>query len=125
MFSSSPASNSLDASSTPFLPVVPIKKHTVKGLLGAKLHVVGMTGLQDGIPHALLRLTLCDPTECNLPGSSVQGLLRQDGWSGAAFPTPGDFSDPGVKPASPALAGGFYTTDPLGIPYYEAINNSL
>ena len=26
------------------------------------------------------------------------------------FPTPGDLSDPGVLPESPALAGGFFTT---------------
>ena len=115
MFSSSPASNSLDASSTPRLPVVPIKKDTVKCLLGAKLHLVRITGLQDGIPHAQLCLTLCDPMECNLPGSSVQGLLRQDYWSGVAFPTPGDFSDPGIKPGSPALQADFLPSEPLCI----------
>jgi len=26
------------------------------------------------------------------------------------FPSPGNLSDPGIKPASPALAGGFFTT---------------
>lgn len=38
MFSSTPASNSLDASSTSFLPVVPIKNDIAKCPLGAKLH---------------------------------------------------------------------------------------
>ena len=41
------------------------------------------------------------------------GLSRQDYWSGLTFPTPGDLSDPGIKPtsfASPALANGFSTT---------------
>ena len=33
-----------------------------------------------------------------------------------AFPSPGDLSDPGIKPASPALAGGFLTTEPPGKP---------
>ena len=28
------------------------------------------------------------------------------------FPSPGDLPDPGIKPASPALAGGFFTTEP-------------
>ena len=38
---------------------------------------------------------------------------RQEYWSRLPFPTPGDLSNPWVKPgslASPALAGGFFTT---------------
>ena len=31
-------------------------------------------------------------------------------WSGLPFPSPGDLPDPGIKSASPALAGGFFTT---------------
>ena len=37
----------------------------------------------------------------------------QEYWSGSLFPPPGDLSDSGIKPASPAspaLAGGFFTT---------------
>ena len=40
-------------------------------------------------------------------------LSRQEYWSGLPFPTPGDLPDPGIKPvspASPASAGGFFTT---------------
>ena len=39
---------------------------------------------------------------------------RQEYYSGLPFPTPGDLPSPGVKPvflASPALAGGFFTTN--------------
>ena len=38
---------------------------------------------------------------------------RQEYWSGLPFPTPGDLPNPGIKLvllASPALAGGFFTT---------------
>ena len=35
---------------------------------------------------------------------------RQKYWSGLSFPSPGDLPDPGIKPVSPALAGGFFTT---------------
>ena len=31
-------------------------------------------------------------------------------------PPPGDLPDPGIEPASPALAGGFFTTEPPGKP---------
>ena len=44
---------------------------------------------------------------------------RQEYWSGLTFPTPGDLPNPGIKPmflAFPALAGGFFTTPPLGKP---------
>ena len=30
------------------------------------------------------------------------GFPRQDSWSGLPFPSPGDFPNPGIKPASPA-----------------------
>ena len=32
------------------------------------------------------------------------------------FPSPGDLPDRGIEPASPALAGGFFTTEPPGKP---------
>ena len=32
------------------------------------------------------------------------------------IPSPGDLADPGIEPTSPALAGGFFTTEPLGKP---------
>ena len=38
-------------------------------------------------------------------------------WSGLPFPAPGDLPDPGIKPASPALAGGFFTTEPPRKPH--------
>ena len=30
------------------------------------------------------------------------------------FPSPGDLLHPGIEPMSPALAGGFFTTEPPG-----------
>ena len=44
------------------------------------------------------------------------GFSRQEHWSGLPFSSPGDLPNPGIEPASPALAGGFYTTEPLGKP---------
>ena len=45
------------------------------------------------------------------------GFSRQECWSGLPFPSPGDLPYPGIEPefpAAPALAGGFFTTEPLG-----------
>ena len=39
---------------------------------------------------------------------------REELWSGLPFPSPGDLPDPGIEPGSPALAGGFFTTEPPG-----------
>ena len=44
------------------------------------------------------------------------GFSRQEYWSGLSFPPPGDLPDPGIKPTSPALAGGFFITEPPGKP---------
>ena len=45
------------------------------------------------------------------------GFPRQEYWSGLLFPPAGTFPDPGINPTSlsaPALAGGFFTTEPRG-----------
>ena len=39
------------------------------------------------------------------------GFPRQEDWSGLPFPSSGDLPGPGIETASPALAGGFFTTD--------------
>ena len=48
--------------------------------------------------------------------SLSMGFPRQEYWSGLPFPSPGDPPNPGIEPAfsaSPALSGGFFTTEPL------------
>ena len=42
----------------------------------------------------------------------TMGFLRQEYWSGLPFPYPGDLPVPEIEPVSPALAGGFFTTQP-------------
>ena len=44
------------------------------------------------------------------------GFPRQKHWSGLPFPSPQDLPNPGIKSVSPALAGGFFTTEPPGRP---------
>ena len=73
-------------------------------------------GMLDWIYPALVcrcahsRLNLCDP-----PLS--MGFSRQEYCSGFPFPPQGDLPDPGIEPTSlvsPALAGGFFTTETHG-----------
>ena len=58
--------------------------------------------------RSLSRVRLCHPMDCGLPGSSVHGISRQEYWSGLPFPSPGDLPKLWIKPASPALADGFF-----------------
>ena len=44
------------------------------------------------------------------------GFPRQEYWSELPFPFPGNFPDPETRAASPALTGGFFTTEPLEKP---------
>ena len=53
----------------------------------------------------------CDPMNYSPPGSSVHGIILA-----RTLPSPGDLLDPGSKPASPALAGGFSSTVTPGKP---------
>ena len=45
------------------------------------------------------------------------GFPKQEYWSELPLPSPGDILDPGIEPTSPELAGGFFTTEPLGKPF--------
>ena len=57
-------------------------------------------------------LTLCDPVDCSLPGSSVHWILQAKYWCGLSFAPPEDDPNSGIKFVSlmpPALAGGFFT----------------
>ena len=56
--------------------------------------------------------------------SLSMGFSRQEYWSGFPFPFPGSLPDPGIKPKSPrspALAGGFITTEPPGKPLFHSV----
>ena len=56
-----------------------------------------------------------------LPAPLSMGVPRQECWSGFPFAPPGDLPDPGIEPMSPALASGFFTTEPPGKPIYELL----
>ena len=42
------------------------------------------------------------------------GFPRQEYWSRLSFPAPGEGPNPGTELVSPALAGGFFTTETPG-----------
>ena len=53
----------------------------------------------------------------NCPAPRSLEFPRQEYWSGLPFPSPGDLPYPSIEPlslVSPVLAGGFFTTEPLG-----------
>ena len=50
--------------------------------------------------------------DCIPLGSSVHGIFQEEYWSGLPLPSPGDLPGPGIKLASPVLAGGFFITEP-------------
>ena len=78
-------------------------------------------------------LALCDPMDY-IAHQAPQSMKfsRQEYWSGLPCPPSRDLSDPGIKPTSlvsPALVGGFFTTEPPGkaqndfpIPQYVKIS---
>ena len=72
-------------------------------------------------------LTLSNPMDCSLPGSSIHGIFQARVLEWVAMPSSRGPSDPGIKPQSPALAGRFFTTsatwEALKIKYL-LVNNS-
>ena len=66
--------------------------------------------------HSRVRLFVSPWTVAHQAPLSMR-FSRQEYWSGLSGPPPGGVPDPGIEPVSPvspALAGGFFTTDPPG-----------
>ena len=62
--------------------------------------------------------------DCSPPGSSSMGFSRQEHWSGLPCPPLGDLPIPWMEtasPLSPALAGGFITTNAT----WEALHGAI
>ena len=56
------------------------------------------------------------------PGSSVHEILQTRGLEWVPFPSPGDLPDLEIEPASPALVGKFFTTEPPSKPLMHHIS---
>ena len=76
----------------------------------ASLTVLWYSGVR---AHMLSRVQLfvIPWTEAHQASPSM-GFSRQEYWNGLPCSPPGDLPDPGIEPTSPALAGGFFTTEP-------------
>ena len=57
---------------------------------------------------------VCDLVDYIPPGSSVCGIFQARILEWVAYPFSRDLPDPGIEPASLALAGRFFTTEPPG-----------
>ena len=65
---------------------------------------------------AQLCLTLCDPMDCSLPGTSVHGILQARIWSELPSPPPGDLPNPGIEPRYSTLQAHSLPSEPPGKP---------
>ena len=61
-----------------------------------------------------LYLTLCDPVDYSLPGSSVYGILQARILEWVAISFSRDLSDPGIKLGSLALQADSLPSEPPG-----------
>ena len=78
--------------------------------------------------HAQSWLTFYNPMGCSPPDSAVHENFQARYWSALPFPTPEDLPDSEIKPtffASPALAGGFFTTVPPRKPRPILVDKNL
>ena len=66
--------------------------------------------------HSVVSNSFVTPWAITHQASLSMGFPRQECWSGLPFPSPGDLPNPGIEPASPKLAGGFFTAGRPGKP---------
>ena len=70
-----------------------------------------------------LCLTLCNPMDCSLPGSSVHGIFQARYWIGLPFPSPGELLNPVIDQTSVScIAGGFLTVWATRETHYRSIH---
>ena len=69
-------------------------------------------------------LTLMTPWTVAHQAPLSMAFPRQEYWNGVPSPSPGDLPEPGIEPASPALAGGLFTTEPPGLPMSQRSQGS-
>ena len=83
-----------------------------------RFNIKGQLSSREGCGCLVVKLclTLCDPMDCSPPGSYVHGISQARILEWLPFLSPGDLSNPGIKPVSRALAEGFFTTEPSGKP---------
>ena len=65
---------------------------------------------------AQLCLTLWDPMDCTVSGSSVHGILQARILQWVAIASTGDLPNPGITPGSPAWQVDSLLSDPPGQP---------
>ena len=69
--------------------------------------------------HAQSCLTIATSWTIACKAPLSMGLSKQEYWSGLPLLLQGNLPDPGIEPRSPAslaLAGGFFTNEPMGKP---------
>ena len=85
--------------------------NSILGRMHIKIHSL-LTKLCCCCSVANMTIPNSDPwTVAHLVPLSMR-LPKQEYWSVLPFPLSGNFSDPWIEPVSPALAGGFFTTEP-------------
>ena len=69
--------------------------------------------------------TLCSPMDCSPPGSFVHSISQVRILEQVAISFSRGSSWPGIKPVSPTLADGFFTTEPPGKHWVVLVPGSL
>ena len=88
-----------------------------RGAWRATVHGITEQGMTDGLCPMLSHVWFFATLGTVAPEAPLfMGFPGQEYWSGLSFFSPGDLPDPGIKPASPALADWFFTTEPPGKP---------
>ena len=70
-------------------------------------------------------LTLCNPRDCNLPGSSVHGILQARVLEWVAYPFSRGSSWPRDQTCVSCIAGRFFTAGPPGEPCLSGLFTKL
>ena len=64
---------------------------------------------------------LCNPMDCDLPGSSIHGISMARILARMPCPPPGDLPDPGIEPVAPALQVDSLPLSHQGSPFFLII----
>ena len=88
------------------------------GIKGRNFYENRFQSCESEMKVLVTQFCLCDSIHC----SRSMEFTRQEYLSGLPFPSPGDFSDSGIKPGSPALQADSLLSEPPGRIIASVIN---
>ena len=93
-----------------------MQSYCINSFFSVIFDLISPTSISVQFSRSVVSDSFATPRTIALQAFLSMGFPRQEYWSRLPFPSLGDLPNLGTEPTFPALAGRFFTTEPLGEP---------